>query len=160
MLAWSQPGHPHSIELSQLRQQLQRLLLPNQQLLLLPSTHHLHAHPQISVAVSRAHQADTVQQQLNDQTVYHAKPLLDASRLADHMHHTVEWLASGVARVSKQICIAQGKFTPLGVTTGLLDAAATEHLAFLSKRRNSTQESADAEDDAGPAMPSAMYANP
>jgi len=120
-----QPGHPHSIELSQLRQQLQRLLLPNQQLLLLPSTHHLHAHPQISVAVSRAHQADTVQQQLNDQTVYHAKPLLDASRLADHMHHTVEWLASG-----------------------LLDAAATEHLAFLSKRRNSTQESADAEDDA------------
>ena len=48
-----QPGHAHSLDLQRLQHQLTQLLLPKQQLVLLPSSHQLHAHPQISIAVSQ-----------------------------------------------------------------------------------------------------------
>ena len=51
------PGHPFSLDTTRLAAQLRKLLLPAQRLTLLPSTHDMHAHPQLSVAVSRAMQA-------------------------------------------------------------------------------------------------------
>jgi hypothetical protein len=48
------PGHEHSLDLTRLEAQLERLLLPGQTLRLLPSTHELHAHPTLAVALSRA----------------------------------------------------------------------------------------------------------
>ena len=48
------PGHDLSLDLARLEAQLERLLLPGQTLRLLPSTHDLHAHPTLAVALSRA----------------------------------------------------------------------------------------------------------
>ena len=43
-----QPGHAFSLDLARLGVQLRKLLLPGQTLTLLPSTHALHGHPQLS----------------------------------------------------------------------------------------------------------------
>ena len=96
------PGHAHSIDLAALSDEASRLLAPSQHLHLVASTHELHAHPQISVALSRAQQADTV----HDDAAPVARPYLDSEALAHHLRHSVDWLAAG-----------------------LLDASAAHHLA-------------------------------
>lgn len=110
-----QSGHAHSVDIALLRQQLQRLLLSDQELLLLPSVHPLHAHPQISVAVTQAHRADTVHEPESGRAQPAAKPYLDASGLAHQMHHSVDWLAAG-----------------------LMDVATAEHLSRVSVHSKKT----------------------
>ena len=46
------PGHKHSLDVERIRAEVSRLLLPSQTLTLLPSTHHIHEHPSISVALT------------------------------------------------------------------------------------------------------------
>ena len=88
-----QPGHAFSIDLARLGLQLRKLLLPGQTLTLLPSTHELHGHPQLSVAATRAMQADSVHEHRGGRYVASARPYLDAEGLAHQLRHTVDWLA-------------------------------------------------------------------
>ena len=59
-------------------------LLPSQQLTILPSTHHVHDHPQISVALTRAAKAATGVSAAGAPT---ALPFLDAGCLAHSLKH-------------------------------------------------------------------------
>ena len=87
------PGHAFSLDLPRLGVQLRKLLLPGQTLTLLPSTHELHSHPQLSVAVTRAMQADTVHAHRGGRYMASARPYLDAQGLAHELRHAVDWLA-------------------------------------------------------------------
>ena len=87
------PGHAFSLDLPRLGVQLRKLLLPGQTLTLLPSTHELHSHPQLSVAVTRAMQADTVHAHRGGRYMARARPYLDAQGLAHELRHAVDWLA-------------------------------------------------------------------
>ena len=86
-------GHPFSLDVPRLTGQLRKLLLPGQTVQLLPSTHDLHSHPQLSVAVARATQSDTVHEPRDGRYQPSAKPYIDAEGLAHQLHHTVDWLA-------------------------------------------------------------------
>ena len=86
-------GHPFSLDVPRLTGQLRKLLLPGQTVQLLPSTHDLHSHPQLSVAVARAMQSDTVHEPRDGRYQPSAKPYIDAEGLAHQLHHTVDWLA-------------------------------------------------------------------
>ena len=88
-----QPGHAFSLDLARLGVQLRKLLLPGQTLTLLPSTHALHGHPQLSVALTRALQADSVLEHTGERYLARARPYLDAEGLAHQLRHTVDWLA-------------------------------------------------------------------
>ena len=88
-----QAGHAFSVDLPRLGLQLRKLLLPGQTLTLLPSTHELHGHPQLSVAVTRAMQADSVHEHRGGRHVASARPYIDAEGLAHQLRHTVDWLA-------------------------------------------------------------------
>ena len=116
------PGHAHSLDIGALDAQVRRLLPPGATVLLLPSTHHIHDHPQISVALSRAARADTAHA--------HAQPYIDASALAHALRHSVDWLAAGLIHRSE---------TP----------PAVEHLhnEWASNRTHATRGAAD-----GPAV--------
>ena len=81
-----------------LRTELQKLLPPTQKLVLLPSTHDIHDHPQISVALMRASKADTQHGLIgpDGQPLPSAHPYVDAAGLAHELRHSVDWLASGL----------------------------------------------------------------
>ena len=97
-----QPGHTHSLDVGALQAQISQLILPSQQLALLPSTHHIHDHPQISVALTRATRADTQHTQAADGSITPAaQSYLDAPGLAHALRHSVDWLAAGLMHRSE-----------------------------------------------------------
>ena len=95
-------GHAHSLDVAALETQIGRLLLPSQTLTLLPSTHHIHDHPQISIALTRAARADTQHAPSADGAmVPTAQPYLDSAGLVHALRHSVDWLAAGLMHRSE-----------------------------------------------------------
>ena len=97
--AWDplKPGHAHSLDVAALEAQVSRLLLPGQSLRVLASTHQLHSHPAVSVALARALQSDTIRQQnASGHHVTTAHAYIDVGLLASRLRRKVDWLTSGL----------------------------------------------------------------
>ena len=87
------PGHAHSLDIGSLKAQLSRMLVPQQSVTLLPSTHDIHGHPQISVALTRATKSVTMHGQVDS--------YVDAAALEHELRHSVDWLAAGLMHRSE-----------------------------------------------------------
>lgn len=90
-------GGAHSIDVARLEEQVRRMLLPGQELRLLTSTHDLHSHPQVSVALARAQQSDTDHHEVEaGNYLPSARSYLDTAALTRQLRHSVDWLTSGL----------------------------------------------------------------
>ena len=100
------PGHEFSVDVDAIRTQLQRLLMPGQQLTVLPSVHLVHDHPQIAMALQTSISTEVIHDAAaasggtpyatNAAGVAVDRPHIDSSSLEYHLAHAVDWLSSGL----------------------------------------------------------------
>jgi hypothetical protein len=91
------PVNDLSIDLKLIREEIESMLLPGQQLVLVPSIHHLHEHHHISTSVWKAFKGDTVHTATVN-GIYRAKtiPYLDTAILSEELHHAADVFTMGL----------------------------------------------------------------
>lgn len=96
------PGHARSLNVARLREAIAEVVPRHQEVTLLPSTHDVHDHPQISVALTRSMRADTAfEQRAGGGAFSSAQPYVDARTLTHELRHSVDWLAAGLIERSE-----------------------------------------------------------
>jgi hypothetical protein len=89
------PVNDFALNLDLLRDELSRMLLPHQQMVLSTTVQSLHEHRHVSIAVSKALQGDTVHSATpGGQYTAKTVPYLDSSLLHDELDHSVDLLVS------------------------------------------------------------------
>ena len=96
-------GHAYSLDVGAVRAELNRLLLPDQELILSAATHALHDHPELAVALAHARQSDSVLEAADDGSSGHvlrSRPYLDSTLLHHDLARLVDWGKGGLASVA------------------------------------------------------------
>lgn len=95
------PVNDMRIDIRTIREEIESMLLPNQQLVLVPSVHSLHDHHHISTAVWKSLKGDTIHT-ATAKGVYRPKtiPYIDTNILADEMHRAADLFTVGLIQVS------------------------------------------------------------
>eukprot|EP00753_Platysulcus_tardus_P003153 PLAT12284.1.p1 GENE.PLAT12284.1~~PLAT12284.1.p1 ORF type:complete len:806 (+),score=346.95 PLAT12284.1:33-2450(+) len=95
------PGARTSINVEGLRANIERMLLPGQELVFITGQHHLHDHPHIASALAKATKSDTVQQaDRSGRYVPRSRPYIDAALLQRTMATAADALAAGLLEAS------------------------------------------------------------
>jgi hypothetical protein len=89
------------IDVTTIRQELKKLLLPHQELLVVTGTHEIHEHHHIATALFKSIRSDTIHSVGSD-GVYRAKviPHVDSAVLEEEMKHAVDALTTGLLHSS------------------------------------------------------------
>jgi hypothetical protein len=105
------PTNDMRLDIRVIREEIESLLLPHQQLVLVPSLHSLHDHHHISTAVWKSLKGDTIHT-ATKQGVYRPQtvPYIDTQILADAMHHAADLFTVGLIQRHH----TQASATPIG----------------------------------------------
>lgn len=96
-------GHHYSIDLDTIREEVNKLVLPNQEVTLIADLHGLHEHKHISLALAKAHKIDNL---FESDTVGHyvvkEKPYIDGRTLLQQMKDAQDIITSGFLQTAEE----------------------------------------------------------
>ncbi|EPS65610.1 hypothetical protein M569_09167, partial [Genlisea aurea] len=94
-------GHNYSIDVEAIEDEIRKMIHHGQEVVIVGGTHPLHRHEKLSIAVSKAMRAHSLQETKNDGRFHvHTKMYLDGAILKEEMERSADVLAAGLLEVS------------------------------------------------------------
>ncbi|GAB2294230.1 hypothetical protein Dimus_028447 [Dionaea muscipula] len=94
-------NHNYSIDVEAFRDQVKKLVYPDQEVVIVGGTHPLHRHEKLAIAVFKAMRGHSVQETKKDGRFHvHTKTYLDGAILKEEMERSADVLAAGILEMA------------------------------------------------------------